>query len=76
MSTAVCLAFSNPQQFHEFLFLPREDFCVREEDLLEMLIMQDTLFTSHGFWPSTATFMEEMCFVIPSSLFHCGSGYV
>lgn len=26
--------------------------------------MQDTLFTSHGFWPSTATFMEEMCFVI------------
>lgn len=38
--------------------------------------MQDTLFTGHLFWPSTATFMEELCFVIPSSLFHCGSGYV
>lgn len=33
--------------------------------------MQDTLFTGHLFWPSTATFMEELCFVIPSSLFHC-----
>lgn len=30
--------------------------------------MQDTLFTGHLFWPSTATFTEELCFVIPSSV--------
>lgn len=30
--------------------------------------MRDTLFTGHGFWPSTATFMEELCFVVPSSV--------
>lgn len=30
--------------------------------------MQDTLFTGHRFWPSTAIFMEELCFVVPSSI--------
>lgn len=30
--------------------------------------MRDTLFTGHGFWPTTATFMEELCFVVPSSV--------
>lgn len=38
--------------------------------------MQGTLFTGHWFWPSTATFMEESCFVVLPSLFHWGSGYV
>lgn len=76
MSAAVCPASRNFPKMHKFLFLCRENFCVGEEDLLgkpgcKVPFHRPLVLALH-----CSLHGGIMCFVVPPSLFHCGSGYV
>lgn len=82
MSTAVCLASRNPQQMHKFLFLPREDFCMGEEDLLEkpecrVPFLQATEFgpSLQPSWRNRALRFLLLCFTVDQVMYGVLGGF-